>query len=165
MESERLCATSSASCPGWEGRGHMRRPGGCLCWCLWYWWGCGQSFDLIYLLIPCLSVPSHMARCGRREMETLKVKERGRRINTLKRIQSSLVTSIMFFWWQINHDWVCVYASLCIKEHVLVSPCKELCLWGDITLGRCLISDCETSQVTNTESCKVRVLRLIGHRS
>lgn len=60
--------------------------------------------------------------------------KRGRRINTSKKIQRSEVTSITFFWWLINHDWVCVrmHLCVCITESVFVSSNKELCLWGDI---------------------------------
>lgn len=92
---------------------------------VWYWWGYGQSFDLIHLLIPCLSVASHMARCGWDVMEMLQLtapsvsrQKRGLWINTSKRIPRSEVTSVAYFWWLVNHDWVCAYAFLCVNKRV-----------------------------------------------
>ncbi len=79
------------------------------------------------------------------------VSERGRRIKTLHWTQRSKVTSIAYFCWRLNYDWVCVHASLCVW--VRVSIIKQ----GTLPLGRhqlSLICNCETFPVTNTESCK-----------
>lgn len=101
------------------------------------------------------TVRLHWDRNAAIDQHKSEVSERGGRIKTSKRIQRSEVTSIAYFWWLVNHDWVCVYAYLCvcIRACVHVSISKQ----GTVPLGRhqlCLISDCETFPVTNTESCK-----------
>lgn len=123
---------------------------------VWLWWGYGPSFDLIHVLIPCLSVALHMARCCWGVTETLQLTvpsglnchfnksedcERGRRINTSKQTKRSEVTSITYFWRLVYHDYICVHASLCVcvcvQEYVCAFVClcvyllTRNCLWGE----------------------------------
>lgn len=121
---------------------------------VWLWWGYGPSFDLIHVLIPCLSVALHMARCCWGVTETLELtapsslnchfnksedRERGRRINTSKQTKRSEVTSITYFWRLVYHDYICVHASLCVcvQEYVCAFVClcvyllTRNCLWGE----------------------------------